>query len=147
MIFYLFAFLLAFLQNSVISTLFPSFFLSPNILLSYLFLNLLREEDIKKVLISGLFLDLFQDSLGLNLSGFLLFGIGLGLLKEMFEFPSRVSLVVSYTLLSILEKSWTLLLYRWKYYIPLDPLALLLSYLIELSFLIFMAKGYITKQA
>ena len=147
MMFYVLAFLISFFQSSLISAFFPSILLSPNLLLVYLFLNLLKKEDLVKVFISGFFLDLFQDSLGFNISGFILFSMVLSLLRERYELPNRLSLIIFYFLLSSIEKLWTFFLFRWKYYVQIDPLIILLSYLVEIGFLLLMTKGYTNKQA
>jgi len=55
--FYLFTLIIAFFQSSVLLALFHNLLTVPNLLLAYLFINLLKEEDhsLKKPLISGLF--------------------------------------------------------------------------------------------
>ncbi|MFN3599312.1 MAG: hypothetical protein ACK4VK_06225 [Aquificaceae bacterium] len=140
--FYFLALLLSFLQSAVFSGFFHNVFLAPNLLLVYLFLNLLKDDDIKKVIFAGLFLDVFQDSLGLNLSGFLLFYMIYNLFKARFEFPNRLSLVVIYTFLSLVEKAWVLFLFRIRFYTEISPINLLISYLIEISFMLLLLRWH-----
>jgi hypothetical protein len=145
--FYLFALILAFFQSSVLLALFHNLLTVPNLLLAYLFVNLLREEDynLKKPLISGFFLDVFQDSLGLHISGYTFFSIWLSFLKARFDFPNRTSLLLAYTVLSLVEKLWVVILFRLRYYLEINPLLFLLSYVIELSFIIFISRGYFNR--
>ena len=85
--FYLLALIIAFFQSSVLLALFLNLLTVPNLLLAYLYINLIKEEDhsLKKPLISGLFLDLFQDSLRLLISGYTFFSIGLYHLYKLFR--------------------------------------------------------------
>ncbi|MFN7064825.1 MAG: hypothetical protein ACK4OF_01550 [Aquificaceae bacterium] len=142
MSFYVFAFLIAFLQSAILSALFQSAFFTPNLLLGYLFLKLLEREDLKNIILAGLFLDLFQDSLGLNLSGFILFTLSLSLFKMRFELPSRLSIVAVYAILALLEKLWVLLLLRSNYHVELNLVTLFISYGIELGFVLFLSRWY-----
>lgn len=145
--FYLFALIIAFFQSSVLLALFHNLLTVPNLLLAYLFINLLKEEgyNLKKAVIPGFLLDLFQDSLGLHISGYTFFSICLSLLKSRFEFPNRVSLLLAYAILSLAEKLWIAFLFRLRYHVEVSPILFFLSYLIELSFIIFISKGYFNK--
>jgi len=145
--FYLFTLIIAFFQSSVLLALFHNLLTVPNLLLAYLFINLLKEEDhsLKKPLISGLFLDLFQDSLGLHISGYTFFSIWLSFLKARFNLPSRAALLLAYIILSLVEKLWMVILFRLRYYLEINPLLFLLSYVIELSFIIFISRGYFNR--
>ncbi|MFN3976382.1 MAG: hypothetical protein ACK4LT_04885 [Aquificaceae bacterium] len=145
--FYLFAIIIAFFQSSVLLALFHNLLTVPNLLLAYLFVNLLKEENhtLKKPIISGFLLDIFQDSLGLHLSGYTFFSIWLSFLKTRFDFPNRTSLLLTYTFLSLIEKLWVVILFRLRYYLEINPLLFLLSYAFELSFIIFISRGYFKK--
>ncbi len=142
--FYLFAFIIAFFQSSILLAIFHNFLTAPNLLLVYLFINLVREEEclLKKAVLSGLFLDLFQDSLGLHISGHIFFSIVLSLLKARFEFPNIVSLFLVYAFLSILEKLWILFFFRLRYYAGIDPILLFLGLAIELTFAMLIIRRY-----
>ncbi|MFN3870881.1 MAG: hypothetical protein ACK4MW_05295 [Aquificaceae bacterium] len=140
--FYFFAFILSFLQSAIFSGFFQNVFVAPNLILVYLFLNLLKDDGIKKVIFAGIFLDIFQDSLGLNLSGFLLFYLVFNLFKARFEFPSRLSLLVIYTILASVEKAWTLSLFRIRFYADINPIILFISYLVEIGFMLFLLRWY-----
>lgn len=142
--FYLFALILAFFQSSVLLALFHNLLLTPNLLLAYLFINLLKDEEYKleKAVISGFFLDILQDSLGLHISGYTFFSILLNFLRSRFEFPNRASLLLAYILLSVIEKLWVIFLFRLRYYVEINPLLFFLSYLVELSFIMFIFKWY-----
>lgn len=131
--FYLFSFLIAYFQSSVLLAVFQNALLVPNLLLVYLFLNLLNEEDygLKKALPSGFFLDLFQDSFGLHLSGYVFFTIGLNFVKQRYHFPSRLSVVLVYIFLSILERLWTVIIFRSRYYLEFNLWLALLGFFIE----------------
>ncbi|MFN3472243.1 MAG: hypothetical protein ACK4ZR_06555, partial [Aquificaceae bacterium] len=115
--FYLFAIIIAFFQSSVLLALFHNLLTVPNLLLVYLFVNLLKEENhtLKKPIISGFLLDIFQDSLGLHISGYTFFSIWLSFLKARFDFPNRTSLLLTYTFLSLIEKLWVVILFRLRY--------------------------------
>lgn len=148
--FYLFAFLLAYFQSSALLAFFKSFLFAPNFLLVYLFLNLVEEDKeygLKKALISGLFLDILQDSVGLNLSGYMLFTVAMNLMRLRFEFPSRTSVIFAYALLSMVEKLWVLTLFRVKYLTELDlPLAIF-GLILELGFLSLMLRWRLRKHS
>lgn len=145
--FYIVAFLLAYFQSSVLLGVFHSTLITPNILLVYLFLNIFGESSywLRKAVIAGFFLDIFQDSLGLNLSGFVLFAMLLNLMRLRIEMPSRASMLIAYFLLSFIEKMWVIVLFRVRYYAELNlPLALL-SFSLELLFLYLISRKYLPK--
>jgi hypothetical protein len=53
--------------------------------------------------------------------------------------------LLAYTVLSLVEKLWVVVLFRLRYYLEINPLLFLLSYVIELSFIIFISRGYFNK--
>lgn len=142
MSFYLFAFLTAYLQSSFLLALFGSSLFTPNFLLAYLFLHLMKEEGygLKKTLASGLFLDLLQDTPGLNLSGYLLFTLVLNLLKARVEFPTVLSMSLTYLFLTLLERLAVFVVFRLKYFVEFKPVLLVLSLSLELLLVVFLLR-------
>ncbi len=143
--FYFLSFLLAYFQSSVLVALFHSMLVAPNLLLVYLFLTMLKENKawLRRALIAGFFLDVFQDSLGLNLSGFVFFGVIFSLIRQRVDIPSKLSLILTYALLSWLERAWVIVLFRIRYYAELDLWLLPISFALELLFLYFISGRYL----
>lgn len=146
--FYIVAFLLAYFQGAVLIAVFHNMLIAPNLLLVYLFLNIFKEDNgwLRKAIITGFFLDLFQDSLGLNLSGHIFFAILFNIMKLRIELPSKLSLLLAYLLLSLLEKLWVVLLFRVKYYADLNLWLLPLSLAFEALFLYLISGRYFRKE-
>lgn len=146
--FYIIAFLLAYFQGAVLIAVFHNMLIAPNLLLVYLFLNIFKEDNgwLRKAIITGFFLDLFQDSLGLNLSGHIFFAILFNIMKLRIELPSKLSLLLAYLLLSLLEKLWVVLLFRVKYYADLNLWLLPLSLAFEALFLYLISGRYFRKE-
>ncbi len=143
--FYFLSFLLAYFQSSVLVALFHSMLVAPNLLLVYLFLTILKENKawLRRALIAGFFLDVFQDSLGLNLSGFVFFGVIFSLIRQRVDIPSKLSLILTYALLSWLERAWVIVLFRIRYYAEFDLWLLPISFALELLFLYFISGRYL----
>ena len=146
--FYIIAFLLAYFQGAVLIAVFHNILIAPNLLLVYLFLNIFKEDNgwLRKAIITGFFLDLFQDSLGLNLSGHIFFAILFNIMKLRIELPSKLSLLLAYLLLSLFEKLWVVLLFRVKYYADLNLWLLPLSLAFEALFLYLTSGRYFRKE-
>lgn len=140
------AFLLAYFQSSVLLAIFHSMWTIPNLLLVYLFLNILGDGGswLKRTLLAGFFLDLFQDSLGLNMSGYILFAMLVNFMKLRIEMPSRASLLLAYLGLTLVEKAWVILLFRIRYYAELNLWLIPLGLLVELLFL-YLISGKVLK--
>ncbi len=146
--FYIVAFLLAYFQGAVLIAVFHNILIAPNLLLVYLFLDIFKEDNgwLRKTIITGFFLDLFQDSLGLNLSGHIFFAILFNIMKLRIELPSKLSLLLAYLLLSLFEKLWVVLLFRVKYYADLNLWLLPLSLAFEALFLYLISGRYFRKE-
>lgn len=146
--FYIVAFLLAYFQSAVLIAVFHNMLMAPNLLLVYLFLSIFKEDNgwLRKAIITGFFLDLFQDSLGLNLSGHIFFAILFNIMKLRIELPSKLSLLLAYLLLSLFEKLWVVLLFRVKYYANLNLWLLPLSLAFEALFLYLISGRYFRKE-
>ncbi len=146
--FYIVAFLLAYFQSAVLIAVFHNMLMAPNLLLVYLFLSIFKEDNgwLRKAIITGFFLELFQDSLGLNLSGHILFAILFNIMKLRIELPSKLSLLLAYLLLSLFEKLWVVLLFRVKYYADLNLWLLPLSLAFEALFLYLISGRYFRKE-
>lgn len=146
--FYIVAFLLAYFQSAVLIAVFHNMLMAPNLLLVYLFLSIFKEDNgwLRKAIITGFFLDLFQDSLGLNLSGHIFFAILFNIMKLRIELPSKLSLLLAYLLLSLFEKLWVVLLFRVKYYADLNLWLLPLSLAFEALFLYLISGRYFRKE-
>lgn len=126
--FYVLSLILAFLQASVITGAFVSNLYVPDLVLVYLFLHLSRENavDIKKPLLSGLYLDIMYDSFGWNTSGKLFSAFILELLKSRYIFATRLSVIISYSLIALSEHLLRYAIFRLKYYYPFEPWLFLL---------------------
>ncbi len=146
--FYIVAFLLAYFQSAVLIAVFHNMLMAPNLLLVYLFFSIFKDENgwLRKAIITGFFLDLFQDSLGLNLSGHIFFAILFNIMKLRIELPSKLSLLLAYLLLSLFEKLWVVLLFRVKYYADLNLWLLPLSLAFEALFLYLISGRYFRKE-
>lgn len=142
--FYIIALLLAYFQSSVLLALFQNTLTTPNLLLVFLFLNLVHDEtkSLRKAFFSGFFLDAFQDSMGLHMSAHVLFILLLHFFRQRLDFPTRLSLLILYVGLSFVEKVWILLLLRMKYFIEINLLSAMVGYTIELLFLLFVMRFY-----
>lgn len=143
--FYIITFLLSYIQSSFLLALFHNFLLTPDLTLVYLFLNLAHDEklNLKKPMYAGLLLDILQDSFGLQLSGKLFSALALSILRLRVEFTGRLSLVVAYIPLSLLQKLLMFTLFRIKYYTDVNILLLISSLVIEVLFLTLIAKWLI----
>ncbi len=145
--FYLIAFLLAYFQSSVLIAIFHNMLITPNPLLVYLFLNIFRENGgwLLRTITAGFFLDLFQDSLGLNLSGYIFFATLFSLMRSRVEIPNRLSLLFAYLPLSLMEKLWVIFLFRIRYYADLTLWLLPFSLFLETLFLYLISGRYFRK--
>lgn len=142
--FYVIALLLAFFQASVLATAFRGVLTSPDLLFVYLFFNILQDNSkwLRKAFFSGLFLDLFQDSLGLHLSSYIACAILLNWVMGRFELPSRLSLMLAYVPLAFVKKLLVIALFRMKYYAEVSPVLFLLGLCVEIIFLYLISRGY-----
>lgn len=145
--FYIISMLLAFTQASVITGLFVSNLYVPDLVLLYLFLHTSKQErvDVKKPLISGLYLDLMYDTFGWNVSGKLLVSLFLEIFKSRWEFATRLSLILYYSLVALFEHLFRYILFRLKYYYPFDLRTFSLGFSLEL-FLLYLLTLFIIKK-
>jgi hypothetical protein len=139
--------LLAFIQASVMTGLFVSNLYVPDLVLLYLFLHTSKQEkvDVKKPLISGLYLDLMYDTFGWNISGKLLVSLLLEIFKSRWEFATRLSLMIFYSFVALLEHLFRYILFRLKYYYPFDLRTFSLGFFLEL-FLLYLLTLFIIKK-
>lgn len=144
MTFYLVAFLLAYFQSSVLFAFFQSSLFAPNMVLAYLFLELMKEEGygLKKALASGLFLDILQDSLGLHLFANTLLALLVNLLKERLDFPSRLSITLLYGAMALGERFITFFIFRLKYYTEFSLWLTLVGFFVEMLFFLTILRRY-----
>jgi|GEM_PF-807777 hypothetical protein len=145
--FYIISMLLAFIQASVMTGLFVSNLYVPDLVLLYLFLHTSKQEkvDVKKPLISGLYLDLMYDTFGWNISGKLLVSLLLEIFKSRWEFATRLSLMIFYSFVALLEHLFRYILFRLKYYYPFDLRTFSLGFFLEL-FLLYLLTLFIIKK-
>jgi hypothetical protein len=145
--FYIISMLLAFIQASVMTGLFVSNLYVPDLVLLYLFLHTSKQEkvDVKKPLISGLYLDLMYDTFGWNISGKLLVSLLLEIFKSRWEFATRLSLMIFYSFVALLEHIFRYILFRLKYYYPFDLRTFSLGFFLEL-FLLYLLTLFIIKK-
>ncbi|MFN3814194.1 MAG: hypothetical protein ACK4SM_06190 [Aquificaceae bacterium] len=145
--FYLIAFLLAFVQSSLLTGIFVSSLYAPDLVLLYLFYSLYAQTrlDIEKPVISGFFLDLMYDTLGWNMLGKLTASFFLELIKSRYILVSRLSVLVSYMAVAILEHALRFFLFRLKYYYSFSPALFMLGLVTEglflMTFTSFIIKG------
>ncbi|MCS6999023.1 MAG: rod shape-determining protein MreD [Aquificaceae bacterium] len=142
--FYLLAPLLAYFQSSVLMVFFQSFLFAPNLLLAYLFIELMREKGygLKKGAFSGLLLDLLQDSLGLHLFSHTLFTMAINAMKSRFEPLKRFSLLLAYVPFSLMERLCLFVLFRLKYFAEFRLGLALVGFLLEFIFLLILLRWY-----
>ncbi len=135
--FYLIAFLLAFVQSSLLTGMFVSSLYAPDLVLLYLFYSLYSQPqpDIRKPVISGFFLDLMYDTLGWNMSGKLMASFFLELIKSRYLLVSHLSVLVSYMMVALLEHAFRFFLFRVKYYYSFSPALFILGLFTESLFL------------
>jgi len=120
--FYIISFLLAFIQSSFLIGVFKSNLYVPDFVLIYLFLHLSTQKDIdlKKPIISGLYLDIMYDSFGWNVASKVFSTFLIEVFKERWSFGSKLSVVIVYLFIALLEHLLRFLLFRAKYYYPFD---------------------------
>jgi hypothetical protein len=131
----------------VMTGLFVSNLYVPDLVLLYLFLHTSKQEkvDVKKPLISGLYLDLMYDTFGWNISGKLLVSLLLEIFKSRWEFATRLSLMIFYSFVALLEHIFRYILFRLKYYYPFDLRTFSLGFFLEL-FLLYLLTLFIIKK-
>jgi hypothetical protein len=139
--FYLLLALVLFLQSSVLVGIFGSYLFVPDLLLSLLFLSNVRgPTSYPRGFIGGFLLDVLLDTLGWHASGKLLALFVLSFIKRKFFIETLPSLMVAYLIVALLEHSYRLLLFRSKFYYPLEPIPLLIGFLVELAVVYYFGK-------
>ncbi len=132
--FYLLLALVLFLQSSVLVGIFGSYLFVPDLLLALLFLsNVGGPTNYARGFIGGFFLDVLLDTLGWHASGKLLALYVLNFIKRKFFIETLPSLMVAYLIVALLEHAYRILLFRSKFYYPLEPVPLLTGFLVELA--------------
>ncbi|WP_333785140.1 hypothetical protein [Thermocrinis sp.] len=140
MSFYLVLFLILVLQSSVLVGIFKSYLFVPDLLLCFVFLsNLKGQVNYGRGFLGALLLDLLQGSLGWHASGKLLALMILDVAKKVFYVKLISTLVMFYVVIATIEHAYRYLLFRTKYYYPLDFYALI-GFLIELFIVYFFGK-------
>jgi rod shape-determining protein MreD len=139
--FYLLLALVLFLQSSVLVGIFGSYLFVPDLLLALLFLSSVRgPTNYARSFIGGVLLDVLLDTLGWHASGKLLALFVLSFIKGKFFIETISSLMVVYLIAALLEHSYRLLLFRSKFYYPLEPVPLLIGFLVELAVVYYFGK-------
>jgi rod shape-determining protein MreD len=139
--FYLLLALVLFLQSSVLVGIFGSYLFVPDILLSLLFLSSVRgRTNYARGFIGGFLLDVLLDTLGWHASGKLLALFVFSFIKRKFFIETLSSLMVAYLIVALLEHSYRLLLFRYKFYYPLEPIPLLAGFFVELAVVYYFGK-------
>jgi rod shape-determining protein MreD len=139
--FYLLLVFVLFLQSSVLVGIFGSYLFVSDLLLALLFLSSVRgPTNYAKGFIGGLLLDVLLDTLGWHASGKLLALYVLSFIKRKFFIETLPSLMVAYFIVALLEHSYRLLLFRSKFYYPLEPIPLLIGFLVELAVVYYFGK-------
>jgi len=132
--FYLLLALVLFLQSSVFVGIFGSYLFVPDLLLAFLFLSNARgPTNYARGFIGGFLLDVLLDTLGWHASGKLLALYVLSFIKRKFFIETLPSLMVAYSIVALLEHAYRLFLFRSKFYYPLEPIPLLIGFLVELA--------------
>jgi hypothetical protein len=78
--------------------------------------------------------------LGWHASGKLLALFVLSFIKRKFFIETLTSLMVAYLIVALLEHAYRLLLFRSKFYYPLEPIPLLIGFLVELAVVYYFGK-------
>jgi len=139
--FYLLLALVLFLQSSVLVGIFGSYLFVPDLLLALLFLSsVIGPSNYAKGFIGGFLLDVLLDTLGWHASGKLLALFVLSFIKRKFFIEILPSLMVAYLIVALLEHAYRLLLFRSKFYYPLEPIPLLIGFLVELAVVYYFGK-------
>jgi len=139
--FYLLLALVFFLQSAVLVGIFGSYLFVPDLLLSLLFLSSVKgPTSYARGFIGGFLLDVLLDTLGWHASGKLLASFVLSFIKRKFFIETLTSLMVAYLIVALLEHSYRLLLFRSKFYYPLEPTPLLIGVLVELAVVYYFGK-------
>lgn len=139
--FYLLLALVLFLQSAVLVGIFGSYLFVPDLLLSLLFLSSVKgPTSYARGFIGGFLLDVLLDTLGWHASGKLLASFVLSFIKRKFFIETLTSLMVAYLIVALLEHSYRLLLFRSKFYYPLEPTPLLIGVLVELAVVYYFGK-------
>jgi rod shape-determining protein MreD len=113
----------------------------PDLLLSLLFLSNARgRTNYPRGFIGGFLLDVLLDTLGWHASGKLLALFVLSFIKGKFFIETLPSLMVAYLIVALLEHAYRLLLFRSKFYYPLEPIPLLIGFLVELAVVYYFGK-------
>jgi len=132
--FYLLLALVLFLQSSVLVGIFGSYLFVSDLLLALLFLSNARgPTNYPRGFIGSFLLDVLLDTLGWHASGKLLALFVLSFIKRKFFIETLPSLMVAYLIVALLEHAYRLLLFRYKFYYPLEPIPLLIGFLVELA--------------
>jgi hypothetical protein len=87
------------------------------------------------------------DTLGWHASGKLLALFVLSFIKRKFFIETLPSLMVAYLIVALLEHSYRLLLFRSKFYYPLEPIPLLIGFLVELAVVYYFGKKLLKNEA
>ncbi|WP_448583907.1 rod shape-determining protein MreD [Thermocrinis sp.] len=140
MSFYLVLVLILVLQSSVLVGIFESYLFVPDLLLCFLFLSSLKGQvNYGRGFLAGLLLDILQGSLGWHASGKLLALMVLDIIKGRFYINLVSTLIIAYAVVAIIEHAYRYILFRAKYYYPMDFHALL-GFLIELFIVYYFGK-------
>lgn len=139
--FYLLLAFVLFLQSSVLVGIFGSYLFVPDLLLSLLFLSSIRgPTNYARGFIGGFLLDVLLDTLGWHASGKLLALFVLSFIKRKFFVETITSLMITYLIVAPLEHAYRLLLFRSKFYYPLEPTPLAIGFLVELAVVYYFGK-------
>ncbi len=145
---YLLLALILFLQSSALVGLFGSYLFVPDLLLCFLVIRSIRGPvNYAMGFMSGFTLDLLLDTLGWHASGKLLALFFLSIIKKRFYVEVVQSLIVAYSLVALLEHSYRLLIFRSKYYYPLEPLPLFGGFFVELAVVYSFGKKLLKNEA
>ncbi|ADC90003.1 hypothetical protein Thal_1372 [Thermocrinis albus DSM 14484] len=137
--FYWVVFLIAFLQSSVMVPLMGSYLYVPDFVLVVLYTHtvFLERVEYRKGIMSGLFLDILQDSLGWHIAGKTFFLMMIDVVKSRVFLLDRYTFILVYLMMSLMEHFLRLSLFRIKYYYPLSLSRIALQIGLEMLFLLY----------
>ncbi len=87
-----------------------------------------------------------MDTLGWHASGKLLALFVLSFIKKKFFTEALASLMVAYLIVAPLEHAYRLLLFRSKFYYPLEPIPLFIGFLVELAVVYYFGKKFLKNE-
>ncbi len=147
MSFYIYTFILAFIQTFLLLPIFSGYLYTPDFVTVAMLYTLLKNQDtdLKKVLIPAFILDLLYDSIGLNISSKLLVFFVVHAFKKKYIITTKGALILLSLIVFIIEHMFKYLLFRIKYYYPFEPINLILCLIFQTVAMVILSRHIITQ--